>query len=406
MNAKTSNDLSQIDMVSPCNQDLRLVMLQAKEGLSESTQCDIYETTLFYEELAQHFELEKNSDQVNEYDKCQRDVDGARIKGVTGYFQDREDTTLPSICVFVNSLEKVEQHTIANKLVVEATLSRSAFRFICDGQGRTGTIKSLLQNPKYEALKSHTIAAKVIVTNTTTLSEASARLRQVFSDYNGKTKTPSTSISLYFDSSKPFSNLLREIVTNTYLPSINRPLSAIIAANGTVKPGQLWTYKQFSSYITQYLNATESEMNKVIATSDIMVKTKAQLEIFILNTIDRLPIAELINSSSQVSYHAKALYTKALFANGLAHVARSLVEQALANMDDSVSTPVIDWSKLDQLTSLPITNMADKLWLTYGVCYKEETGKQTVKIMKGCDKIIARVLCNSLSIMPNRDLIR
>lgn len=399
MSMNESLNLTQLDMPAPNGLDLPLVMHLGKEGLSESSPCDIYETVLTYGELTQHFDIEQNSDEMNEYDKCQRDVDKARVKGVTHYFQTRVDTILPAICIFVTQLDEVTQHHVAGKPIVSALLKADKGRFISDGQGRTATLKQLLQDAEKAHLSSHTIAAKIIVTNTSTLAQAATTIRQVFSDFNGNVKTPSSSISLFFDSSKPFSNLVRTLVNETQLQSVGKPLRDLIAANGAVKDGQLWTYKQFADFVCRYLNSTVSEMNRTLTTPEALELVKEQLIALVANTIDKLPLDALTTTEQWKAYHQQALFTKALFANGLAYTARCLAEEAM------IAEEPIDWTKLHDVANAPIDDMTHAEWLKFNVTYKDETAKkQTIKIMKGCDKRIARVLCARMKIMPSLDI--
>ncbi|ELP5729236.1 DGQHR domain-containing protein [Vibrio vulnificus] len=398
MSMNESLNLTQLDMPAPNGLDLPLVMHLGKEGLSESTPCDIYETVLTYSELTQHFDIEQNSDEMNEYDKCQRDVDKARVKGVTHYFHTRADTILPAICIFVTQLDDITQYHVAGKPIVSALLKADRGRFISDGQGRTATLKQLLQDAEKAHLSSHTIAAKIIVTNTPTLAQAATTIRQVFSDFNGNVKTPSSSISLFFDSSKPFSNLIRTLVNEIHLQSINKPLRDLIAANGAVKEGQLWTYKQFADFVCRYLDSTIAEMNKTLTTPEALDLVKEQLIALVANTIDKLPLNTLTTEQWK-TYHQKALFTKALFANGLAYTARCLAEEAM------IAEESINWAKMHNIAKAPIDDMAHAEWLKFNVTYKDETSnKQTIKIMKGCDKRIARVLCAQMKIMPSLDI--
>ncbi|MCV6021547.1 hypothetical protein OFO93_34120, partial [Escherichia coli] len=86
----------------------------------------VFEGVITGKEFAENFTEEESSDSLNEYQKRQRDLEKGRAQGLIKYFDNREDTVLPSITVFVSSLKLHEEISIGNKEVVTATLESSS----------------------------------------------------------------------------------------------------------------------------------------------------------------------------------------------------------------------------------------------------------------------------------------
>ncbi len=394
LHTNTFDNVTIEPIVSPCGADLPLLLFPSSEGLSEELGVDVYygETSLI--NLDNHFDIEKGSDQISEHLKLQRDVDDARVNGLTTYLKTRPDYTFPTLIIVVNKLSDIEVHNFKSGRVVEAVLNAEYHRFICDGQGRTFTIKSLL--PELPALQRHGIGFKLIVTNTESIYDAEKVIKQVFADVNGKTKKPSTSQSLYFDSAKPYSCMLRELIhMDITVGESTIPLVTMLAMQGVIGKGKLWQYKQFSSFFCTLFGKTEAQLNKDLADKETYQQSIEVGRKLVQHVISRLPL-EMLFADDWRAAHARSLFTKALFAKGVA-----LTVQAL--MDEAVQSGAVQWDKLDGLTALPIADINEKIWLQRGVMEKLDNDK--LRIVKGCDKRIARVLCHELRIMPNQSIL-
>ncbi|MBE8232925.1 MAG: hypothetical protein HAW67_04260, partial [Endozoicomonadaceae bacterium] len=232
----------------------------------------------------------------------------------------------------------------------------------------------------------HTMAFKLIVTHTQNLFCPSATriLKQIFADYHSKLVKPSASISKSFDSSTAFARLLQELQE---IEIDGKPIKKRISQQGKIKHGQLWSYAQFMSVIQKMLNITKKEAATHFETDENYQMSKELCTGFLKQVFTILPL-QLLDSDEQ-RVHANMMFTKAIFANGLGYVGRSLFEEML--IDESVT-----WEKLKNLT-LPIADKDDKAWLSHKVTMKDGN---TIKIIKGTDKRIAALICNEMRIFP------
>ncbi|MFM2668524.1 DNA sulfur modification protein DndB [Vibrio mediterranei] len=372
--------------------DLDLILIPSENGLSEVHGFDVYYGELSLPALDMHFDVEPNTDVLDESLKMQRDVDKPRVNALTTYLSSRRDYALPPLILFVNSLDDIRHHDLKNGVVTEATLKATSQRFIVDGQGRTYTVKNVIDSLHH--LQRHGIGFMMFVTNTQSIYDCETVIKQIFADINGKTKKPSTSLSLYFDSSKPFSRLLNEVIeAEITVDGEQVPLSTVLAKQGKIAKGKLWTYKQFSSFFTTLFSETEAELNKKLADQeqyDLLLQLGKR---FVLTILNSLPLHELSTEQWQ-SFHKNALFTKAIFAKGLAHLGQSLI-------DEASQTGQIEWAKLDKLTDLPINDMADALWQKHNVTTLDD---KTVKMVRGSERSVARVLCYQLRVMPSLEV--
>lgn len=372
--------------------DIDLLLFPSRNGLSDTHGFDVYYGELSLNVLNANFDVEDNSDLLDESKKMQRDVDKGRVKGLTTYLTDRPDYALPPLIFFVNELSNVKTHTFKSGKMVEATLESHSHRFIVDGQGRTYTVKQMLD--KLEYLRDHGIGFMMVVTHTVSIYDAETQIKQLFSDINGKTKKPSSSLSLYFDSSKPFSRLLNEVIDAEIIVGEELvTLSSILSKQGTAAKGKLWTYKQFAQFFCTLFNETEANLNKSLENQETYDKFVSIGKKFTVTILNSLPL-ENLSTENWRTYQASALFTKALFAKGLALVGLSLIEEA-------TQTGAMDWSKLKGLNTLPIEALNDELWIKNKVCSNDD---DKIKIIRGCESKIARVLCHKLFIMPSMEV--
>ena len=396
---EAANDMQLQPITSPSNTDLSLRLFPSSEGLSEELDVDVFYGEMSLIDLDRQFDTEKNSSDLAEHLKMQRDVDSSRVNGISTYLKTRPDYTFPTLILFVNQLKTVAAHKIGQKTVIEAILESASHRFICDGQGRTYTIKQLLA--ELPALHRHGIGFKLINTKTNSIYDAEKVIKQVFADVNGKTKKPSTSLSLFFDSSQPFSRLMRELTTMTLsIDGSDVPLYQLLAKQGKVGKGQLWTYKQFSAFFCTLFGKTEGDLNKALADEDAYNDAVSVGRQLVKRVLQRLPL-HLLSSKDWRHVHADSLFTKALFSKGLALTAKCLIAESLESDSSQTEPSPVDWSKLDALTTMPITDVTDPLWLKNGIM---EDMDGTLRIVKRCENRIARVLCFKLRITPSLEI--
>lgn len=369
------------------NQDLLLALFKSKEGI-ESLGVTTYEGVMTFKELAEHFTVEANSDQLSEDQKKQRDVDAPRVNGLKKYWGTSPGTVFPNITLFANKISVKETHTIAGKTMNTAVLEPNCETFICDGQGRTTFIQWLLNQEGTDEFNNHTISYKLIVTNTESLDteKATKIIKQTFADYHVNQKSPSASISKYFNSN----SVLTRVVNECLELSVNdKKIKPYIALQGKIKTGQLWTYQQFTTMLQKFLNITQASAEKEINTEDKYQGTVKLCKAFLSRVFDIMPLHELDDKSN----HSSLIFSRAIFANALGYVGRSLFDEMLDNEK-------LSWDSIKQL-NLPISDKEDPHWQKCNVTMKDG---DSVKIIKGTDKRLAYLICRELRIYPCEEL--
>lgn len=178
------------------------------------------------------------------------------------------------------------------------------------------------------------------------------------------------------------------------------PLYQLLAKQGKVGKGQLWTYKQFSAFFCTLFGKTEGDLNKALADEDAYNDAVSVGRQLVKRVLQRLPL-HLLSSKDWRHVHADSLFTKALFSKGLALTAKCLIAESLESDSSQTEPSPVDWSKLDALTTMPITDVTDPLWLKNGIM---EDMDGTLRIVKRCENRIARVLCFKLRITPSLEI--
>ncbi|ELC9582608.1 DGQHR domain-containing protein [Vibrio vulnificus] len=383
-------------MSTPTYSSLSLSLFKANEYLNDSFTC--YEGIISVKDFLSGFSVEANSNQLDEKEKSQRDVSmsDSRVRGMCDYL-DKKETAFTGIIVFVTKLEILEQIKVGNFEAVFASLLPEAERFIADGQGRhTSFSKKLLSfknkgvngEKRVQNLLSRTLGIKVIVTNTQTIREVRGAIRQLFSDIHLNLKKPTTSLSLYF-SSEPLAQLCRDICEN--IPFSGKPLIDRIAINGKIKQGQVWDLQQFRSFVLKMMGTTPQSANKSLVSYDCYQQWKSIFLALIPPILSSLPVDEL-DGGEWKKAHDRALYTKALFAQGLGYLARSVIEESYEN------GVKVDYSVFTNLSSLPLDDMGNDFWLENQVTFE---GKTKVTIVPKCDLKIGSLLCRRLKVYPS-----
>jgi DGQHR domain-containing protein len=379
-------------MTSPIHQDLTLALFKSTEGI-EQLGITSYEGVISFKDLANHFQIEENSDVLSEDMKRQRDVDNARINALKAYWKTSKGTVFPNMTIFANHIDIINQHEIIpGRFVLTATLPALADRFICDGQGRTTFIKWLLAQEHASNYDNHTVSFKLLITHTSTLSEPSAvkMVRQVFADYHVRLKKPNKSISRHFNTSGALDSLINDLMD----VEANGLVRHRIALHGRIRQGHLWTYDQFCSMIQKFLKLTPVNAEKHLADVENYELSFELCKQFIQRVFNLLPLDMLDNSEHFNEVHEQCIFTKAIFANALAYVGRSLLDEMLA--DEKIS-----WNKMTHF-DMPIENKYDKFWQKNRITM-DDNG--SVKIIKATDRRIAALLCRQYKIYPCAELI-
>lgn len=379
-NLKTSN----------INSSLNIVMFKTVEGINKLG-VSTGEALLTFRQLADHFQVEANSDVLSEELKMQRDVDETRVRNLKKYWSESKGPILPDMTIFVSNLDIKNETSIQDKTIIEACLSPNSDRHICDGQGRTTFIQWLLNQEDAAKYEHYTIAVKIIVTHTKDLSDpfATSIIRQTFADYHVNLKKPTKSISKHFDSSNLFANLLNELLE---IEVHNKKLKSMIALHGRIKKGHLWTFDQFGSMIQKFLKVTPATANTYLAKDDKYEQTITLCSTFLTHLISALPVNDL-DDANFLEVHEKSMFTKAIFANAMGYLGRSLFDEMV--LDETKTWEI--FSKLDA----PIDSKDDKFWLVNKVTFKDG---DSIKIIKATDKRIASIFCRQLRIYPCKEL--
>lgn len=380
-----------ITMQSPAQTTLPLVLFKTKEGI-ERRGVSTYEGVLSFAELAAHFEVEANADILPESQKRQRDVDSTRVTGLKRYWENSEGVVFPSITIFVSNLLVNREIQVGSRTLVEAELAADVDRFICDGQGRTTLIKHLMATEPDAG--SNTIACKLIVTHTDTLSDdaASVTIKQTFSDYHAKVKVPSKSLSKHFDTSTPVARLFNQLL-ELRIGADQSLLRDRIGLHGKIRRGTWITFEQFSQMITRFLGSAQSVLNKQLADSQVYEQTFALCEGFLNRIGELLPFTEL-DTEQYLTRHDQLMWTKAIFVSALGYVGKSLVEEMVTDGQFS-------WERFKPL-QMPIASKDDKYWASNKVTLHDG---DRVTIIKGTDRRIGALICRELRVLPCEELV-
>ncbi|WP_445766739.1 DGQHR domain-containing protein [Rheinheimera sp.] len=373
-------------MTSPAGKPLLLLLTKTCEPI-EKLGVETYEATLTYQELAEHFQVEANSDVLSEDMKRQRDVDATRVNGLKRYWSTSAGAVFPSMTFFASSINVKAQHSIAGKALVEAVLEADADRFISDGQGRTTFIKELLASQAGEGCENYTIAFKLVVTNTPTLNapKAVTVIRQLFCDYHINLRKPNKSVSKLFDSSTPFARLQSELLSTQFG---SKTLGERIALHGKIKRGTLWTFDQFTTMLAKFIGFSATQANKVLADENVYNHLLSLCQAWLAKVGQILP-SDMLDTDNYLEVHESCMFTKAIFASALGYVGKSILEEMLQN--ESLS-----WEVLAPV-SMPITSKEDKYWQVNKVTMNDD-GR--IKIIKGTDKRLGSLICRELRIYP------
>ncbi|MCR9887968.1 DGQHR domain-containing protein [Vibrio parahaemolyticus] len=382
---------------SPCGEDLELTLIVGKEGISDSV--DVYEGAMFYQEWAEHFSVEKDSKELDESLKMQRDIIPSRISKLKKTFSERTNTSFPSISIFVTKVEVIETIAIGNKTVVRVLIRADTGRFITDGQHRTVNTKIQLFELNRTDLSNHTIGMKLCVTNTESIYDAREIIEQQFSDFNGRSQKPNSSVNKFYDTSSNLGRLMKDIVTSE-IEGVGQ-IKDVVAVQGNLKSGKVYTFDQLRNFVFKAIGKTETEIEKLLQDDpeSRSIFTDGVRKV-INGTFKHLPF-RLMHEPNWKKKKDEMLFTKAIFCEGLAMAANCYSTQCATQ-----NTP-INWDIFAGIEDvLPICDKADPLWKETGVTiHKQSDGKTNVTINKnGGSRKIALIICNALDIKPSLTL--
>lgn len=395
-----TTNLEHVIKKAPCGEAIELVGFVAKEGLGISHNATILECQMTMAELVDQIELEKNSSEMNEWDKTQRDVKSIRVKGLKDYATTREDTFFPGMILFVAEAEELELRTYGGRDLMKIRILPEADRHMADGQGRVALANALRKKKKYRNFDSHTFNVKVIIPHTATLLECKEMMRQVFADLHVNVKKPNASINLLFNAKDPVNSLIQGVMDIDLPFDDSLKLKDLIAGHGNLGVGKIWKYRQLADSLRYLFKSDKKELHASLADDQSFLKMLDIAKNFFIKLLSSLPISELLQQSdihSWKKYWDKSLYTKSTFLYGAALVGRSLIEQADREGRD------VAWEQLEDLIELPTNTMDDELWIDNKICIR--TSSETIKLIKGSQKEIGTVICNKLNIYPCASLL-
>lgn len=393
-------------MTSPSNTDLTLPLFVANEGIVNAfSSVQVFEGIISTKDLIENFSVEANSDELDEREKMQRDVDKPRINGHIAYVREGE-TVYPNLTLVVNRLTTLEKKVFGSKEMVLVNIEKSRMRFICDGQGRFSGNKFVINELREagdiegaEKIELQTFGIKLIVTNTDIIDKTI--IRGVFSNYPLFLRKPTTSLSMYFDGKSAYSKFMRKLIETTTV--LDKPLESWISLNGNLKYGQAWTLFQFSQFVHICLSKSRTTLNKDLMEESTFKETLAVMQKIIPKVLSQLPLNVLLVGDEEKpnTVHKATLFGKSLFLSGLGYVVRSFINRSIASGS-------LDLNKFDKLSSLPLDDFTNQLWIDQRITElntlkKKSSGSEFI-IIKRSEKRIASYICESLDIYPCSEL--
>ncbi|CAK2343900.1 DGQHR domain-containing protein [Vibrio crassostreae] len=384
MNAKTDFKVPYIPNHALNGKDLEVVFFVGEEGINKYGFRTL-EGILLTKELADHFQNEDGSDKIPSHLKRQRDLEKSRSKPLKDYFRTRKNTVLPGLSICLSHLKDEEEIIVGNRKMIKAVIPADCDRHIADGQNRTELFQSLLT--EMPELATQTLSVKFLVSDTDTLEPVTEQIKQLFSDFHHQRK-PTTSQNLYFDSSKPYSRLLRRFLD---LKVNESTLWDLISVSGKLADNNLFILKQLQDFLNIASASTAVKTNALLTqTPEMADQLFNMLKPALTGVLNTMPIGETDAKNDP-------MYSKAIYFYGCAWVCRSIIEEGMSNG----TAP--DWTALERLKALPLLNMTESWWTQASVVQKIQldNGKAPKYIMqKGSEKLMGRRLCKVCGIYP------
>lgn len=385
MNAKTDFKVPYTPNHALNGKDLEVVFFVGEEGINKYGFRTL-EGILLTKELADHFQNEDGSDKIPSHLKRQRDLEKSRSKPLKDYFRTRKNTVLPGLSICLSHLKGEEEIIVGNRKMIKAVIPADCDRHIADGQNRTELFQSLLT--EMPELATQTVGVKFLVSDTDTLEPVTEQIKQLFSDFHFHQRKPTTSQNLYFDSSKPYSRLLRRFLD---LKVNESTLWDLISVSGKLADNNLFILKQLQDFLNIASASTAVKTNALLTQSPEMAdQLFNMLKPALTGVLNTMPIGETDAKNDP-------MYSKAIYFYGCAWVCRSIIEEGMSNG----TAP--DWTALERLKALPLLNMTEGWWTKAGVVQKIQldNGKAPKYMMqKGSEKLMGRRLCKVCGIYP------
>ncbi|MEE7516358.1 DGQHR domain-containing protein [Vibrio cholerae] len=370
----------------------------------------IFEGIVTARELVDHFNLERDSTVYSEYQKRQRDLEKSRSNKLIQYFEDREDTSLPSIVIFISHLVDEEETKVRNRDMVLAKLPSDADRLIADGQNRRNLYENILKSQSWRATETLNVKFICVDSPDKSLENYGFIIRQLFSDFHFNLKKPSTALNLYFDSSQPYRKLLDKFLS---IEVHGFPLKRFISTTGKLTPHTVMLLNQLLEFTSVCIGKSSSSINKLLKTKPEVADMIFQRYSAVVQSYFNLCPLYLLGTEG--FRKDDTMFEKFIFAKAFAWTARSLVEQIIDEFlfehggvnggnTESIS---LDFSPLKAIEKLPLLDMTNEFWVQAGAVVKsvdQNTEEPKFKMNRGSEKLLARALCRRCKIQPSSEL--
>ncbi|USD35618.1 MULTISPECIES: DNA sulfur modification protein DndB [Vibrio] len=372
------------------NESVQLLCITGSEGIGD--------THLGKVSFAQYCAITSiESAELDEKQRMQRLVQSSRAKGVTDYLVERNNTVFPEAVLVVGSeavitpvnapISKQENGTSLSLVEIGPEVDR----FIVDGQGRRLGIENALALK--ESLAGNHLDLKVVQVATEVIYDSASFVRQIFSDFHLNLRKPSKSQSIYFDSECPLYVFTTELMT--IVDRMGVPLSRAVAVEGRLSQGQFMNMATLSDFVCGFIGDTPARVKKLLADSTKYDYYLLEVARFIECLYAQFPYESLLSANKDVWKEAidTNLSCCVIGLKALAMVGNSLhVDAQLSGKDDFDARP------LAKLAELPFADREDPLWLNSQI-YQRIDNK--VKIVKGSERRLARLLCTQLRIIAS-----
>ncbi|WP_187379103.1 DGQHR domain-containing protein [Vibrio cholerae] len=388
---------------------LELVLFKGNEGLSKKN-VRIFEGIVTARELVDHFNIERDSTVYSEYQKRQRDLEKSRSNKLIQYFEEREDTSLPSIVIFISHLVDEEETKVRNRDMVLAKLPSDADRLIADGQNRRNLYENILKSQSWRANETLNVKFICVDSPDKSLENYGFIIRQLFSDFHFNLKKPSTALNLYFDSSQPYRKLLDKFLS---IEVHGFPLKRFISTTGKLTPHTVMLLNQLLEFISVCIGKSSSSINKLLKTKPEVADMIFQRYSAVVQSFFNLCPLYLLGTEG--FRKDDTMFEKFIFAKAFAWTARSLVEQIIDEFlfehsgvnGDNTESISLDFSPLKAIEKLPLLDMTNEFWVQAGAVVKsvdQNTEEPKFKMNRGSEKLLARALCRRCKIQPSLEL--
>lgn len=370
---------------------VQLVCITGNEGIGQT-----HLTKVTY---AQYCAITSIEDaELDEKSRMQRLVQTSRAKGVTDYLVERDNTVFPEAVLILGNEAILSpiQGDIGNTENNGTSLSilnidKSVDRFIVDGQGRRLGIQDAMQVK--QAIADNHLDLKVVIAPTDVIYDSAEFVRQIFADFHLHLKKPTKSQSIYFNGECPLHVFSKELMT--IVDRMGTPLSKAVAIEGRLNQGQFMNMATLADIVCAFIGDSPTKVKKLLADIEKYDYYLMEIARFIQCLYEHLPYEALL-SASKAEWKAEIdgnLSMCVIGLKALAMVGNSLHVDALHNGSDE-----FDATSLAKLAELPFSDREDPLWINAQI-YQRLDGK--VKIVKGSERRLARLLCTQLRIIAS-----